>query len=347
MTLGPLMIDIGGLELDSEDREVLRHPLVGGVILFSRNYDSPEQLEELVADIHGLCTPPLLIATDQEGGRVQRFNTGFTQLPAAQQIGRRFDVDARQAERVARHCGWVMAAELRAVGVDFSFAPVVDLDWGMSEVVGDRAFHRNPQVVGSLANAFMVGMRKAGMVATGKHFPGHGAVAADSHEELPIDRRAYADISEDMQPYERLIAAGLPGVMAGHVMYPEVDDLPASFSRHWLQEELRERLDFRGVIFSDDLNMGAAAEQGSMSDRCATALDAGCDMVLICNNRAGVMEVLDALKDYSSPVSQIRLVRMHGRSMPQWADLRATPQWKKSRDLVTGILEATRLEQDA
>lgn len=347
MTLGPLMIDIGGLELDSEDREILRHPLVGGVILFSRNFESPEQLERLVSEIHDLRTPPLLVATDQEGGRVQRFNGGFTELPAAQQIGRRYDVDPRQAERLSRHCGWLMAAELRAVGVDFSFAPVVDLDWGMSEVVGDRAFHRDPQVVGALANAFMVGMRKAGMVATGKHFPGHGAVAADSHEELPIDRRAYADIAEDMQPYERLVAAGLPGVMAGHVLYPEIDDLPASFSRHWLQEELRERLDFRGVVFSDDLNMAAAAEQGSMSDRCAASLEAGCDMVLICNNRAGVMEVLDAMNEYSSPVSQIRLVRMHGRSMPPWDELRATPQWEKSMNLVTGIHEATRLQLDA
>ncbi len=347
MTLGPLMIDIGGLELNSEDREILRHPLVGGVILFSRNYHSPEQLEELVGSIHDLRTPPLLVAVDQEGGRVQRFDAGFTELPSAQQIGRRYDVDPRQAERLARHCGWIMAAELRALGVDFSFAPVVDLDWGMSEVVGDRAYHRNPQVVGSLANAFMVGMRKAGMVATGKHFPGHGAVAADSHEELPIDRRAYADIAEDMQPYERLVAAGLPGVMVGHVLYPEVDDLPASFSRHWLQEELRERLDFRGVIFSDDLNMGAAAEQGSMSDRCAGTLDAGCDMVLICNNREGVLEVLDAMSDYSNPVSQIRLVRMHGRSMPPWDELRATPQWEKSAGLVTGIHEATRLQLDA
>ncbi len=347
MTLGPLMIDIGGLELDSEDREVLRHPLVGGVILFSRNFESPEQLSRLVTEIHDLRTPPLLVATDQEGGRVQRFTSGFTELPAAQQIGRRYDVDPRQAERLARHCGWLMAAELRAVGVDFSFAPVIDLDWGMSEVVGDRAFHRDPQVVGALANAFMVGMRKAGMVATGKHFPGHGAVAADSHEELPIDRRAYADIAEDMQPYERLVAAGLPGVMAGHVLYPEIDDLPATFSRHWLQEELRERLDFRGVIFSDDLNMAAAAEQGSMSDRCAASLEAGCDMVLICNNRVGVMEVLDTMNEYSSPVSQIRLVRMHGRSMPPWDELRATPQWEKSMNLVTGIHEATRLQLDA
>lgn len=348
MTLGPLMIDVEGLELSSEDVAILNHPLVGGVVLFSRNFHSTEQLEQLVDQIHAVREPSLLVAVDQEGGRVQRFREGLTALPPLHLIGLRYDAESKQAKRIARHCGWVMAAELRALGVDFSFAPVVDLAWGMSEVIGDRAFHRDPRAVGSLANAFMVGMRKAGMVATAKHFPGHGAVAADSHRELPVDRRSRADIGEDLLPYERLIAAGLPAIMAGHVVYPAVDDKPAVFSSHWLQVELRGRLDFKGVIFSDDLSMGAAANVSEHpGERARMALEAGCDMVLICNDREAVHETLDALDGYSDPVSQIRLVRMHGRPMPDAAALRRTDQWKKSMDLVTNSFDQPQFELDA
>ena len=348
MTLGPLMIDIEGLELSSEDEAILNHPLVGGVILFSRNFHSPDQLERLIEQIHGVREPSLLIAVDQEGGRIQRFREGFTALPAPHLLGLRYDSDNKAAKRIARHCGWVMAAELRALGIDFSFAPVIDLAWGMSDVIGDRAFHRDPRAVGSLANAFMVGMRKAGMVAVAKHFPGHGAVAADSHSELPVDRRSRADIGEDLLPYERLIAAGLPAIMSGHVVYPAVDDQPATFSSHWLQRELRGRMDFKGVVFSDDLSMSAATEVSEHAgERARMALEAGCDMVLICNDRDGVHETLDALEGYSNPESQIRLVRMHGRPMPDADALRRTEQWKKSMNLVTTSFDQPQLEMDA
>ncbi|MEM7282174.1 MAG: beta-N-acetylhexosaminidase [Pseudomonadota bacterium] len=348
MTLGPLMIDIEGLELSSEDEAILNHPLIGGVILFSRNFHSSEQLQRLIEEIHALRQPSLLVAVDQEGGRIQRFRDGFTALPAPHLVGLRYDSDAKQAKRIARHCGWIMAAELRAIGVDFSFAPVIDLAWGMSEVIGDRAFHRDPRAVGSLGNAFMVGMRKAGMVAVAKHFPGHGAVAADSHSELPVDRRSRADIGEDLLPYERLIAAGLPAIMSGHVVYPAVDDKPATFSAHWLQRELRGRMDFKGVVFSDDLSMSAAASVSeNPGERARMALESGCDMAVICNDRDAVHETLDALDGYTNPVSQIRLVRMHGRPMPDADALRRTEQWKKSMNLVTTSFDHAQAELDA
>ena len=259
MTLGPLMLDLEGLEITPEEREILRHPLVGGVILFARNYASPQQVSHLTMQIHELRKPPLLVAVDQEGGRVQRFRDGFTQLPPAHLIGRQHDLDAQGARAAAATLGWLMAAELRAVGVDLSFAPVLDLDWGVSEVIGDRAFHRSPEVVASLAGHYMRGMAHAGMIATGKHFPGHGAVTADSHKALPEDRRSYADITEDMQPYASLIPQGLNAVMAGHVAYQQVDPLPASFSRWWLTNELRERLGFRG----GDLSLTAGSRTSS------------------------------------------------------------------------------------
>jgi beta-N-acetylhexosaminidase len=286
MTLGPLMIDLKGTSVAPEERELLRHPLVGGVILFTRNYVDPEQLSALVAAIHSARSPRLIIGVDQEGGRVQRFRNGFSRLPPLRRVGHEYDLNARAGLRRARSLGWLMAAELRAHGVDISFAPCVDLDYGVSEIIGDRAFHARPEAVSQLAVAYIHGMRDAGMAATGKHFPAHGAVVADSHVSLPIDRRDLPDLRDDMAPYGSLIANGLPAVMVAHVLFPAVDPAPASLSARWIRDVLRGEMRFQGVVFADDLSMGgAAAAAGDVVSRARQALSAGCDMLPVCNDR--------------------------------------------------------------
>ena len=291
MTRGPLMVDVGGLTLTAEDKEVLAHPDVGSVILFSRNVDTPTQIAELTAAMRAV-RPELWIAVDQEGGRVQRFREGFTRLPPMRQFGHQYDQDPVAALAAAKACGELMAREVRAVGVDFSFAPVLDLDVGVSGVIGDRAFHTDPAAATALVRAFMQGMKTAGMMTIGKHFPGHGSVVADSHFALPVDDRSWAEIDAyDLQPF-RALARELDGIMPAHVVYPQVDPLPAGFSSFWLKTVLREQLGFQGLIFSDDLCMEGAAGVGSMAERKALALEAGCDVVLICNNRDAVFGVL-------------------------------------------------------
>lgn len=347
MTLGPLMCDIDGQQLSAEDRELLGHPFVGGAILFSRNYESPQQIRELVRDVHKLRTPPLLVAVDQEGGRVQRLRDSFTELPAAHLIGRHYDVDAVEGRNLAEQVGWIMAAELIAIGIDISFAPVLDLDWGLSEVIGDRAFHRNPEVVVELGTAFMTGMRAAGMAATAKHFPGHGHVVADSHHALPVDRRPWEELLDDISPFERLIDAGLPAIMMAHVSYSAVDDRPAGFSSNWIQGSLRERYDFRGPVFSDDLSMVAAQTTGSMPDRAQRAVDAGCDMILVCNDRPGSCEIIDVLGDHDDPVSQVRLASMHGKPGPDAVTLTGSEAWQNARRIIGHVLDQPQLELDA
>jgi beta-N-acetylhexosaminidase len=340
------MLDLEGVELLAEEKDMLRHPLVGGVILFSRNFSSVEQLARLVKDIHAVREPRLLISVDHEGGRVQRFRDGFSPLPAAGQFGRIHDKDPHKALMLAEKAGWLMAAELRAVDIDFSFAPVLDVDAGISEVIGDRAFHRDEKIIVELAHAYMKGMNHAGMSATGKHFPGHGHVAADSHVAIPVDERDYNDIyAHDIIPFKRMIHHGLAAIMPAHVIYSHVDKRPAGFSKIWLQDILRQRLGFQGVIFSDDLDMkGASVAGDSYSERAVAALEAGCDMVLVCNNRQAALEVLENLPDSNDPVAHLRLARMHGRNHFNMQELHATREWKQATELLRKYQDDPTLE---
>jgi len=341
VSLGPVMLDIRGLELSDEERDLLRHPAVGGVILFARNFHDPDQLAALTSEIHALRDPHLLISVDQEGGRVQRFRDGFTRLPPAARFGALARRNPARARQASESVGWLMAAELRSVGVDFSFAPVLDLDLGVSGVIGDRAFASGVNWVSDLASAWCEGVRSAGMASVGKHFPGHGGVAADSHEELPVDGRRLADIEmEDLVPFERLIRRGLEAVMPAHVVYPQVDPNPAGFSPYWLKEMLRGHMDFQGVIFSDDLNMAAAAAGGSYSERASAALNAGCDVLLVCNNRVAALEVVGALRDHDDPTAHLRCLRMHGRRAEERGRLHLDPRWQRGVREV-GLLEET------
>jgi beta-N-acetylhexosaminidase len=334
------MVDIAGDDLTPEDREILAHPLVGSVLLFTRNYRSPSQIAALTAAIRAVRTPHLLIAVDHEGGRVQRFRDGFTQLPASRPLGRRVAADRRDGLELARSVGWLMARELRAVGVDFSFAPCVDLDYGVSEIIGDRSFHRDPETVGASATAYLLGMRDAGMAATAKHFPGHGAVVADSHVALPVDRRELADLDGDLRPYRLLIENNLAGIMAAHVVYPAVDVLPASLSRRWVTEILRGELGFHGCVFADDLSMAGAAAFGDAVERVRLAHAAGCDVLLVCNDRPSVTTVLDRFKPGASdPASQARLVRMRGRG-PAPQGLTADPRWRETVQRIVALAAA-------
>jgi beta-N-acetylhexosaminidase len=314
--LGPVMLDVEGPRLTEADRRRLGHPLAGGVILFSRNFADAAQLAGLTEEIHALRNPPLIIAVDHEGGRVQRFRDGFTVLPPMRELGWLWDRGQQQARQLAQEVGFVLAGELLAHGVDLSFAPVLDVDSGASSVIGDRAFHSDPQAVGELARALLHGLRQAGMNGVGKHFPGHGHVAADSHHEVPVDGRSYEEIeAADLAPFRRLIEAGLGGIMPAHVIYPRVDEQPAGFSTVWLKQVLRGRLGFDGVIFSDDLSMEGARVAGGVTERARAALGAGCDMVLLCNHPEAVDELLDNLGYAMPAVSLARLARMHGRHL--------------------------------
>ncbi|MFP5440683.1 MAG: beta-N-acetylhexosaminidase [Gammaproteobacteria bacterium] len=295
MRPGPLMLDLAGTTLADDERSLLQNPAVGGLILFSRNIVNPAQVRALVAEVRAL-RPQILIAVDQEGGRVQRLREGFVKLPPMRVFGEMWNRDREAAITAAADCGWLMAAEVLAMGIDISFAPVLDLDFGASAVIGDRSFHRDPLAVTALAGAFVHGMNAAGMQATGKHFPGHGYVAADSHHAIPVDDRELAALeADDLVPFRKL-AQRLGGIMPAHVVYEKIDPQPAGFSRYWLQDVLRGQLGFDGVIFSDDLSMEGAAGVGSYPERARAALDAGCDMVLVCNRRAAALETLAYLE---------------------------------------------------
>jgi len=337
---GPVIVDVAGTELTREEEARLRHPLVGGVILFTRNFENRAQLTELCASIHACRDEPLLISTDHEGGRVQRFRgDGFTELPAMRRLGELWQTDRMQAMRLATEVGHVLGAELRACGVDLSFAPVLDLDYGTSSVIGDRAFARDPQTVAMLARALIQGLQLAGMAACGKHFPGHGFVAADSHHDLPVDGRELdAILREDAAPYGWLGDGVLPSVMPAHVVYRAVDALPAGFSPFWIQTVLRGRLQYDGLVFSDDLTMQGAAIAGDMLARAQAALGAGCDMVLVCNRPDLADELLARLPLALPPASLARLqgLRPRGKAL-DWDTLQAAPRYKQARDEIQGF----------
>ncbi|MDH5634005.1 MAG: beta-N-acetylhexosaminidase [Gammaproteobacteria bacterium] len=333
------MMDLRGTQLQEDERDMLRHPLTGGLIFFSRNFESAQQIEELAKEIHALQKRRLLICVDHEGGRVQRFREGFTVLPPMRRFGEIYGENRKRAKRLAEMAGWLMATELNAVGIDFSFAPVLDLDFGVSEVIGDRSFHRDPDVVSDLAHSLIIGMKKGGMAATGKHFPGHGAVAADSHVALPVDERSLADIRmDDLVPFERLVEYGLAGIMPAHVRYPRVDEAPAGFSRVWLQQILRKELNFQGVIFSDDLTMEGATVAGDIVARAEVAIDAGCDMALVCNNSNEVARLLDGYRREPEPTSMLRLARMHGKPVLARTALAGDPRWQESTEAISRLV---------
>ncbi len=334
--IGPLMVDVEGLTLTNEDRTLLANPLVGGVILFSRNYKNHEQLHALISDMR-TCSDNLLIAVDHEGGRVQRFRDGFTRIPPMRFFGELYASDKDRAVALAKECGWLFAAEVRAFDIDFSFAPVLDLDYGISSVIGDRAFSGDAKVVSILANALIDGMREAGMASTGKHFPGHGAIEADSHIALPVDDRPFKEIqAKDIEPFKQVMAGGLNAIMPAHVIYNEVDEKPAGFSAYWLKDVLRKQLAFNGVIFSDDLTMEGASVAGGYAGRAESALMAGCDMILVCNNRAGALEALEYLVQPNATGvgrdSSVRLNTMKGggvSSLPALSslELKKSERW--------------------
>ena len=347
MPLGPVMMDLVATQISAAERELLQNPLIGGVILFTRNFESIEQITALISEIHAVRSPHLLVAIDHEGGRVQRFHEGFTRLPPANVFGKMYRDDPDKARQYAEQAGWLLAAELRAIGVDFSFAPVLDLAHGVSGVIGDRAYHAKPDIVATLAYASMHGMLRAGMHAVGKHFPGHGGVVEDSHLALPVDHRDLETLlKEDIVPFAKMIANDLSGIMPAHVIYDQVDDKPAGYSKIWLQDILRKRLKFQGVIFSDDLSMEAAGVAGGYGSRAQHALEAGCDMVLVCNHPEGVVEVVEQLRGYSNPTSQLRIVRMHGKRDISYAELHDSYDWKQISVLIAELDQSPWMEMD-
>lgn len=289
-----LMIDIEGTELNPEDRDLLKHPKVGGMILFTRNYDSIDQLSYLTHQIKTLKSPPLMIAVDHEGGRVQRFRKGFTEIPPMRELGVLYDKNPEKALNQATQLGKIIGTELKALRIDCPFSPVLDIDTGMSEIIGNRSFHTSPEIIGLLATALIQGLHEGGVMSVGKHFPGHGHVTADSHIAIPVDHRPYEAIeASDLIPFKNLIKSGLQGIMPAHVIYDQCDPKPAGFSPFWLQTVLRGKLNFKGTIFSDDLSMEGATPMGKMPERVRQAKSAGCDMLLLCNNRKAVIEVID------------------------------------------------------
>ena len=334
LPLGPAVIDVVGTALTDDDRQRLRHPAAGGVILFARNYQNPEQLCALTQEIEKLRDPALLLCVDHEGGRVQRFREGFSVLPPMRGLGRLWDRDREAARATARALAYIAGAELAAHGVDFSFAPVLDLDYGASSVIGDRALHFDPTAVGALGACIVRGFADAGMGAVGKHFPGHGYAQADSHVAVPRDERRMAEIQKkDLVPFRMAIEAGLAAVMPAHVVYAQVDAEPAGYSKLWLQDALRGKLGFQGIIFSDDLSMEGASVAGGIAERARAALAAGCDMVLLCNDPAGQEVLLESLKNTSLANAERvdRMRRKGGR------DLRKSVAYRESLERLKNL----------
>jgi beta-N-acetylhexosaminidase len=306
------MADVGGLALTDEDREVLAHPLVGGVILFARNYSDPDQLKALCQELLTLKRNRLLLAVDHEGGRVQRFRVGFTRIPAMGTLGKLYQESPTRAAEETRLHGLTVGRELAAYGIDLCFAPVLDRDVGVSQIIGDRSFSEDSEVIVKLARAFREGLNEAGLAATGKHFPGHGAVAADSHTELPVDRRSHAELeAKDLVPFKALIDDGIESLMMAHIRYTAIDEKPASLSRRWIRGLLRTQMGYNGAVFCDDLNMAGAKVGGEIVDRALLALDAGCDMLPICNDRESLLKLLAGLPVKPRKLASARLQRLY------------------------------------
>ncbi|WDE01203.1 beta-N-acetylhexosaminidase [Thalassomonas actiniarum] len=337
--MGPIMLDVQGTSLSAEDKELLEHPRVGGCILFSRNYHSPQQMTALTQDIRAAAGSDILLAVDHEGGRVQRFREHFTAIPAMGSLWSLAGEDKTQAVKLAHQCGVLMALEVQAVGIDISFAPVLDIN-GISEVIGDRAFHQQTDVIIPLATAFIDGMNTAGMLATGKHFPGHGSVKEDSHIALPVDSRSFNDITGlDLKPFKVMLDKGaLSALMPAHVIYPDIDKLGVGFSAVWLQKILRQTLGFDGVIFSDDLSMEGAAVIGGYVERAEAAQQAGCDMLLVCNNRKAAVEVIDNANISNDPSSSRRLGKLLKKTDMDWAGLAKDPRWQQASRFLENFL---------
>lgn len=334
--IGPVILDLEGTELRAEERDMLQHPMVGGVIFFTRNFQSAAQIERLCQDIRAARTTPILLTVDQEGGRVQRFRQDFTRLPSMGKIGKLFESSSDTALKLAETCGWLMAAELLAVGIDLSLAPVLDLNKIENPAIGDRAFHQDPEIVVSLACAIQKGMRAAGMAAVGKHFPGHGSVSIDTHLDLPVDLRSFDEIAaSDLIPFVKLIQNGISGIMPAHIIFSSVDTKQVGFSSIWLKTILRDKLKFSGLIFSDDLNMKGADVGVRYSDRALAALHAGCDMILICNNRPAAVEILATLSNEKFSVSSTKFHALQGQfSFSSLRELIDTTEWQAKNQLL-------------
>jgi len=329
--LGPLMLDVAGLSLTAEENKILSSPLVGGVILFTRNYSDVEQLKVLIAEIR-LASPDIIIAVDHEGGRVQRFRGGFTRIPPMALLGKLYKKDSDAAIQLSQDCGWLMAAELISYDIDISFAPILDRDYGISSIIGDRAFSGCIEDIIVLTEAFIKGMSEAGMASTGKHFPGHGGVAADSHIDIPVDERSLDELrANDISIFGSVINSGLNAIMPAHIIYPEVDRYAAGFSEYWLKTILRTELKFDGVIFSDDLGMEGATVAGSFPERAEAALSAGCDMVLVCNNPEGAAQVLSYLEQREvKPSKRLGSMRMKLELKHLPSKLTELSRWKST-----------------
>ncbi|TXK95641.1 beta-N-acetylhexosaminidase [Methylococcaceae bacterium HT1] len=330
--IGPIMIDITGTTLSQYDKEKIAHPNTGAIILFASNYESPRQISELNQQIKSARSGPIFIAVDQEGGRVQRFQNGFTRLPPAAAYA--------DEPELTEDAGWLMAAELLTLGVDFSFAPVLDIDCGVSQIIGNRSFSQDPEQACQLASSYRKGMRSAGMAAIGKHFPGHGAVALDSHLALPVDDRDFDSLyHKDILPFKQLINEGLEGIMPAHVVYPAIDELPAGFSAIWINEILRKQLGFNGTVFSDDLSMEGAAAVGDFTERAKLARQAGCDMILVCNNESAAEQVLEATPIEQNSIRDQRLLAMLGKNSFTQQDLKNSLKWKSISQQLTRLSE--------
>ena len=333
--IGSLIIDLQGKELTAEERDLLAHPLVGGIILFTRNYESRLQLTQLCRSVREARKTPLLLMVDQEGGRVQRFIPEFTRLSSMAVFGKL--QDTAKALQLAKDCGWLMAVELLSTGIDMSLAPILDLNKGVSSVIGDRAFHANPQQVIELAGAFIQGMKEAGMTATGKHFPGHGSIAPDSHVSMPIDERTLADIErDDLVPFKTLIKRGISALMAAHILFPNIDHRPVGFSPVWLQTILRQQLGFNGTLLSDDLNMEGANISANYADRVLAAREAGCDFALLCNNRSGVIQALDAVPEVKHQVEQDKWRVLQSNFSHEQTAYQDSKRWQATREFLLG-----------